>query len=89
MKPASELAANLGAALHGGDFAGALALAQSSGEQLRRAHAEGRLPPEGMREWLDVYQGLIAHVASLREDTRAELARLQSSQRAARAYADA
>lgn len=89
MKPAAELAASLGAALQGGDFAGALALAQSSGEQLRCAHAEGRLAPEGMREWLDVYQGLMAHVASLREDTRAELARMQGSQRAARAYADA
>ncbi|WP_043765695.1 hypothetical protein [Algiphilus aromaticivorans] len=89
MSGPTELAARLGAALQGGDFAGALALAQSNGEQLRSAHAEGRLAPEGMREWLDVYQGLMAHVASLREDTRTELARMQGSRRVARAYADA
>lgn len=89
MKRPADFASDLGAALQGGSFADALALAQSSGEQLRSAHADGGLPPEHLREWLDVYQGLIAHVASLREDTRRELSGMQRSQRVARAYADA
>lgn len=89
MNASADMAARLGAALQEGDFDTAIALAERNGAQLRAAQAAGELPPEGLREWLDVYQGLMAHVASLRDEVRAELLRMQGSQRAARAYADA
>jgi hypothetical protein len=68
------------------DWDSALELVQAHAREIR-GRSLVSLPE--LREMIDRYQGLIAHVESLRQETRAELLRLSGGRDAARYYADA
>lgn len=81
---------NLSNALLAGDYDHALKLAVEQGSWLRERQAAGQLPgPEVLRQWHDTYQGLLAHVQVLRDDTRRQLHRMRKGRDVTKAYAAA
>ncbi|MEQ9479215.1 MAG: hypothetical protein RIK00_07825 [Algiphilus sp.] len=82
--------AHLSNALLAGDYDHALALAVAQGQWLREQQIRGELPaPDVLRRWHDTYQGLLAHVQVLRDDTRRQLQRMHKGRDVSRAYAAA
>lgn len=81
---------HLSNALLAGDYDSALELAVEQGHWLRERQASGQLPgPDVLRRWHDTYQGLLAHVQILRDDTRRQLQRMRKGRDVSKAYAAA